>query len=185
MPQASSEQLVELMLQVAKGDESAFRQLAQHITQPCFGLAYRLLSGDRAQAEDVVQEMLIKLWTTAPRWQPTGSVMGYAHRLTYTTAMDALRKLKPTVDAEVEEVGAPETATDKVFNKQRNVVLNDVLKELPERQRMAVLLTYVQEYSQKEVAEQMDTTVKAVESLLVRAKRTLQGRVSKTWLEGM
>jgi RNA polymerase sigma-70 factor (ECF subfamily) len=173
--------LIKLMGATAAGDERAFRRLAQAVSGKSYGLACRLLNGDTALAEDAVQEMLIKLWRTAPRWQPTGSVEGYVHRLTYTTCMDILRKRKIEVTLPPEH-GIEETMTDGVFKKERQAHVQELLHMLPDRQRHAVVLTYLQELPQAQVAETMDTSVKAVESLLIRAKRTLQDKTGREWL---
>ncbi|MDD9912741.1 MAG: sigma-70 family RNA polymerase sigma factor [Alphaproteobacteria bacterium] len=174
-------ELQQLMLSTAKGDEKAFRQLAQAVGQGAYGLAYRLLNGDTASAEDAVQEMLIKLWQTAPRWEPKGSVKSYVYRLTYTTCMDKLRKNKPVTEL-TEDFGTPETATNQIFTKQRQDHIYEALNKLPERQRSAVVLTYLQEMPQKDVADTLGTSVKAVESLLIRAKQALRQTTAREWI---
>ena len=173
-----------LMQLVAEGDEKAFRRLAKEAGPCAFVLANRLLDGDLAEAEDVVQNVLVKLWQTAPRWKPIGSVMGYVHRLTYTTSMDVIRRRKLIV-GEVEEQGANETVTSSIFDKQRKQHVYGILQGLPERQRVAVVMTYLQEMPQKEVAKTMNTSVKAVESLLTRAKRSLAGTAKEQFIREM
>jgi RNA polymerase sigma-70 factor (ECF subfamily) len=173
--------LATLMSATATGDEKSFRLLARAVSGKSYGLACRLLNGDTALAEDAVQDMLIKLWRTAPRWKPVGSVEGYVHRLTYTSCMDILRKRKIEVELPPEH-GAEETVTNGVFKKERQAHVQKLLQLLPERQRHAVILSYLQELPQAQVAETMDTSVKAVESLLIRAKRTLQDKTGREWL---
>lgn len=86
--------LTEYLLQSAEGDQKAFRRLAEALGQKIFALAFRLLSGDRAAAEDVSQDVLVKLWQFAPKWQAGGSVQAWVSRLTYNACMDIHRARK-------------------------------------------------------------------------------------------
>lgn len=163
------------MRAAAGGDQTAFRHLAKELGPRMYGLAARLAGGNGAAAEDIVQEVLVKLWQNAPKWQPEGAVEGYASKLVYTTAMDYHRRQKPTqsLDDATMEIPAPETVTDGIAHKQTRSLLLGALAKLPERQQQAVTLAYFHEYRAQDIATTLGTTEKAVESLLVRARRTL------------
>lgn len=170
----NNEQLTAWLVQAGDGDETAFRHLAQTLGPRMYGLAARLSDGNSAVAEDVVQEVLIKLWQQAPRWEVGGSVAAFASRMVYTTAMDHHRKKLPTV-AELPEIAEPETMTSGIAQQQTRSLLLGALSQLPERQQQAVSLAYFHEYRAQDIAHALGTTEKAVESLLVRARKTLAG----------
>ncbi len=165
--------LTEYMERVAKGDERAFRELSNALGQKIFALAYRLLSGDRATAEDVSQEVLIKLWQFAPKWQSGGSVQGFVSRITYNACMDVHRSRKNKNEELPEQIEVPETATATVMTNEYRSLLLQAIERLPERQGEALLLTYFHENSRKEVANAMKTTEKAVEHLIARGLKAL------------
>jgi RNA polymerase sigma-70 factor (ECF subfamily) len=167
-----------LMQRVAKGDTKAFRHLAHALGQRMFNLAYRLLDGQRAAAEDAVQEAMIKLWRNAPKWKPDGSVESYISRLVYTASMDQRRKHKP-YDEIPEELSATENPFEDAMKHQNRQHLLAAIETLPERQRQAVLLHYMEDQSQNSVAKILGTSEKAIERLLARARTQLQNLMNK------
>ena len=138
-------ELTQLMKKVANGDQVAFRTLSNAMSQKIFAMAYRFLSGDRASAEDVTQDVLIKLWQYAPRWEAGGSVQAWISRLTYNASMDVHRSRKNKSEEIPETVSVPETASDTVLQKEYKDILLRAIKSLPERQQEALLLTYFHE----------------------------------------
>ena len=167
-------ELTRLMKKTAEGDEAAFRALSSGLGQKIFALAYRFLSGDRASAEDVTQDVLIKLWQYAPRWEAGGSVQGWVSRLTYNASMDVHRARKNKSDEIPETLSVPETASDTVLTTEYRRILLQAIKNLPERQQEALLLTYFHENSRRDVAHSMQTTEKAVEHLVARGLKALE-----------
>lgn len=174
-PPDKNAELTALMEQTAHGNQQAFRLLARQLGPRMHGLAARLVSGNAAQAEDIVQEALIKLWQQAPKWQSGGSVSAYASRLVYTLAMDHHRRSRPTtsLDDGTLDIPEPETVTNGIAHQQARHLLLGAMAHLPERQQQAVTLAYFHEYRTAEVATALGTTEKAAESLLVRARKAL------------
>ncbi|RYG61433.1 MAG: sigma-70 family RNA polymerase sigma factor [Alphaproteobacteria bacterium] len=173
---ADNAQLTTWLQAAAEGDQSAFRHLAQTLGPRMYGLAARLCDGNSAVAQDVVQEVLIKLWQQAPRWQSGGSVAAFASRLVYTTAMDHHRRKGSTISLSADdapEIPEPETVTGHIEQTQTRRQLLGALSQLPERQQQAVALAYFHEYRAQDIATALGTTEKAVESLLVRARKSL------------
>ena len=132
---------------------------------------------DAALAEDAVQDVLIKIWQTAPRWKSGGSVIGFISRLTYTTCIDAYRR-KPKATTPLDEdrddlLGMEESSTSALLRKEQNAFLLEAIDKLPKRQQEAILLTYFHENERREVAQTMATTEKAVEHLIARGLKTL------------
>lgn len=170
----NNDQLTAWLVAAGNGDQSAFRKLAEALGPRMYGLAARLSDGSHAVAEDVVQEVLIKLWQQAPRWVVGGSVAAYASRMVYTTAMDNhRRKLPTTATGELPEIPEPETITGGIEHQQTRAMLLGALAQLPERQQQAVTLAYFHEYRSQDIATALGTSEKAVESLLVRARKSL------------
>lgn len=163
----------ELMSKVAKGDQIAFRKLANALGQRMFHLAYRLMGYQRGPAEDAVQEALIKLWKYAPNWEPTGSVQAYVSRMVYTSCMDLHRKEKPTEELP-EEIPQQDTVLDIILDRQQREQLLGAIDQLPKRQKDAVLLHYMGEHSQRHVAQMLGTTEKGIERLLARGRKNLR-----------
>ena len=167
-------ELVAYMKLSAAGDQMAFRALAEALNQRIFTLAFRFLSGDRAMAEDITQDVLIKLWQYAPRWEAGGSVIGWVSRTTYNACMDIHRARKNKNDELPEDIREEETVSDVLLTKEYRRILLQAIKDLPERQQEAILLTYFHENSRRDVAATMKTTEKSVEHLVARGLRTLE-----------
>ena len=162
-----------LMLEAGNGNQHSFQLLARSLTQRMFNLAYRLMGYQRSAAEDAVQDALIKLWTSAPNWKPTGSVDAYASRLVYTSCMDIHRRTK-TTDELPEEIAQPDTILNTILDTEQRKMLLQAIGQLPERQKEAILLHYMGENSQRHVAAMLGTTEKSIERLLARGRKRLR-----------
>jgi RNA polymerase sigma-70 factor (ECF subfamily) len=162
-----------LMEQSAKGDARAFGDLTRLIGQRMFALAYRLMGNNAAAAEDAVQDALIKLWMNAPRWQPTGTVLSYALTVVHHCCMDLHRKHKVTSELQDTVCDGAELVVDRMVENEQRVLLMAGIDRLPERQKTAVLLSYFSNESNRKIGEAMNISEGAVESLLVRARKTL------------
>jgi RNA polymerase sigma-70 factor, ECF subfamily len=173
----------ELMTKAAAGDQNAFRFLAKNLGQKMFRLACRLTNYNQAMAEDAVQEALLKLWRTAPNWEPRASVEAYASRLVYTSCMDLHRRTKRTEEIP-EDIAVNDDVLDNLMSRDQRKQLIAAIDKLPTNQRQAVLLFYMDEHSQRNVAHMMGTTEKAVERLLARARANLHGLLPTSMKEG-
>jgi RNA polymerase sigma-70 factor (ECF subfamily) len=167
-----------LMARVARGDEPAFRQLSRRHLPAMLGLARRIL-GNAADAEDVAQEAMLRVWTHAPRWQPLAAFRTWLTRVVVNLCLDRKRRAPwVALEAAGEIVDPAPGATDKAEQDERERLVNAAIAELPARQRMAIVLTYGDGMSNAEVADILDTSVSAVETLLVRGKQNLRARLS-------
>ena len=163
-----------LMARVAKGDEAAYRTLSLRHVGAMLGLARRIL-GNAADAEDVVQEAMLRVWTHAPRWQPLAAFRTWLTRIVVNLCLDRKRKA-PWVDLDqAGEIADPSPdAGETAEQNERDRLVQQAIGKLPARQRTAIVLTYGDGMSNAEVAEVMGTTVSAIETLLVRAKQNLR-----------
>lgn len=173
-----------LMGRVAKGDEAAYRLLSRRHVPAMLGLARRIL-GNAADAEDVVQEAMLRVWTHAPRWEPLAAFRTWLTRIVVNLCLDRKRKA-PWVDLEAAgEIADPApNAGDEAERNERDRLVDQAIAQLPDRQRTAIVLTYGEGMSNAEVAEVMGTTVSAVETLLVRGKQGLRRALGDTTDEG-
>jgi len=162
------------MARVARGDERAFQQLSRRHLPAMLGLARRIL-GNAAEAEDVAQEAFMRVWTHAPRWQPLAQFRTWLTRIVTNLCLDRKRRA-PWVELEAagDIVDPALGASDKVEGDERERMLTAAIEKLPLRQRSAIVLTYGEGMSNAQVAEILDTSVSAVETLLVRGKQNLR-----------
>lgn len=163
-----------LMARVARGDERAFQVLARRHLPAMLGLARRILR-NAAEAEDVAQEALLRVWTHAPRWQPLALFRTWLSRVVVNLCLDRKRRA-PWVELEAagDIVDPSPGATEKAEADERERMVAGAIDKLPARQRSAIMLTYGEGMSNAEVAEILDTSVSAVETLLVRGKQNLR-----------
>lgn len=163
-----------LLVLYANGDASAARALTLRLTPKVFGHAFRVL-GDRAEAEDVAQEALIRLWKQATEWrQGEAKVTTWLYRVVANLCTDRLRKGRGVaLDAIPEPEDDAESPAEAMQQKSRQAALQEALMELPDRQRQAVVLRHIEGMSNPEIAQIMDIGVEAVESLTARGKRAL------------
>ena len=167
-----------LLVAFANGDASAGRALVERLGPRLFAYATRVL-GDRAEAEDVVQEAMMKLWKIAPDWrQGEAQVSTWIYRVTANLCTDRLRRRKTRAQVTIESVAEPEAdmpgAVEQMTEARRAEALQAALESLPERQREAVVLRHLEGLSNPEIAEIMDIGIEAVESLTARGKRSLK-----------
>lgn len=163
-----------LLVLFANGDSTAARALTVRLTPVVMAHAYRLL-GNRAEAEDVAQEAMLRLWKIAPEWrQGEAKVTTWLYRVVANLCTDRLRKAR---GVGIDEVPEPEdgaaSAAETMQDKARAEALQQALDDLPERQRQAVVLRHIEGLGNPEIAEIMEISTEAVESLTARGKRAL------------
>lgn len=163
-----------LLVAFGNGDREAARILTARLTPRVLGYAFRML-GDRAEAEDVAQEAMLRLWKIAEEWrQGEAKVTTWLYRVVANLCTDRLRRKKGVGLDQIEEpVDETPGALDGLVNEQRQSALKEAFAALPERQRQAVVLRHIEGFSNPEIAEVMDIKVEAVESLTARGKRGL------------
>jgi RNA polymerase sigma-70 factor (ECF subfamily) len=167
---------VELMRSCQAGDEEAFAKLVHRHATRAYGLAYRML-GNAHDAEDVVQEVFIKIWRKPCLWDEGRQCRfsTWLHRVVVHKCLDYRRKRKDAEDIDAMELPAPgrEFGHD-VDQAQRLRRVHQAIQNLPQRQRAAIVLCYQEGYSQKEATAILGVSIKALESLLSRAKTALK-----------
>lgn len=164
-----------LLARYAAGDEAAARLLSAALLPRVYGHAVRVL-GDRAEAEDVAQDAMMRLWRVAPEWR-TGEakVSTWLYRVVANLCTDRLRARRTTGMEDVPEPVDPAlSAEGRLQEAARQDALQAALATLPERQRQAVVLRHIEGLANPEIATILDVGVEAVESLTARGKRALK-----------
>jgi RNA polymerase sigma-70 factor, ECF subfamily len=179
----------DLMARIAKGDGDAFEILVDRHQASVLNLIYRFI-GDRTQAKDLAQEVFIKVWQAAKTYRPEAKFRTWIYRIATNVCFNELKSARHkkwfsfhqsddhrgnTIEETLSD-SAP-SVEDLLLEKERSRQISDALQSLPDNQRMALVLKRYDDLSYAEIAQIIGCSVSAVESLLVRAKRTLQEKL--------
>ncbi len=167
----------DLMNAISLKNAEAYRTLATRYMDDLFFLARRILR-DPSEAEDVVQNVFLRIWEEPARWQPAkGRLKAWLWAITSNACRDVLRKSKRLVhsDGGFEEFASPQAAPDRKAEAvdQLNHILQQIAA-LPEGQQTALYLQVYDDLSYKEIASVMNVSADAVESLIARARKNLR-----------
>ena len=164
-----------LLDRLAANDEVAFRTLVERHIDRAYAIALRIV-GNAADAEDVVQDTMLKVWTHRGRWQQGRAKFStWLYRVVSNRCIDLRRKPRTeNVDAVPEVADTQPDASSVIERNEVGNLLEVAMQRLPEQQRVAVILSYHENMSNGEIADVMDTTVAAVESLLKRGRQQLR-----------
>jgi RNA polymerase sigma-70 factor, ECF subfamily len=179
----------DLMARVAKGDDEAFEILVNRHQTSISNLIYRFV-GDRTQAKDLAQEVFLRVWQAAKTYEPKAKFTTWIYRIATNLCLNELKsahrrrwfpfhRSDEDEGSSIEETlsdGSP-SAEDLVLTREQSRRISDALRDLPANQRMALVLKRYDDLSYQEIAQILGCSVSAVESLLVRAKRTLQEKL--------
>jgi len=168
-----------LLVLYANGDRAAAQALVMRLTPMVMGYAARLLN-DRTEAEDVAQEAMLRLWKTAPDWrQGEAKVSTWLYRVVSNLCTDRLRKKRGVaLDSVPEPEDDKPSASQRMIDTQRTAALYEALDRLPDRQRQAVVLRHIEGAMNPEIAQILEISVEAVESLTARGKRALKAALA-------
>lgn len=163
-----------LLVLYGNGDGAAARALTLRLGPLAFRLAVRMLN-DRAEAEDLVQEAMLRLWKIAPEWRAgEAKISTWLYRVVTNLATDRLRRRRGVgLDEAPELPDGTASALERMIDEDRAQALEMALAQLPARQRQAVVLRHLEGLSNPEIAAAMEIGVEAVESLTARGKRAL------------
>lgn len=173
-----------LLTAIAKRDDGAFRTLMLRHLSAVVATARRILRDD-GDSEDVAQEVFLKLWNGADQLE-LGAIGArpWLRRVAMNVAIDRLRKSRrlDVTDAPPEQSAAPDQLAH-LGARDTAAAVEEALRQLPERQRVALSLFHFEELSQRDVAELMDVSEDALESLLARGRRKLRDLLRDEWQE--
>lgn len=164
------------MKQVASGEYEAFEELVRRHQSTAIGLAYNLVN-NTSRAEEIAQEAFLKILRNAESYEPSASFKTYLSRVVSRLCYDHSEKNKPTSYDPKQSFGNETDATDpleETLDNERREAVQAALEELPQRQRTAIVLQTLEDFTYEEIADTMETTKKAVERLLSRARNKLK-----------
>ena len=166
-----------VLRRVARGDQAALAELIRRHQGRLYQVAYRLLQ-DPLEAEDALQEVFLKVYEHAHRFEPQATVSAWLHRITANHCLNLLRRRRP--QESLDQEGGPnppdpgasplEILEEHDLNRQ----LEELLNSLPENQRRALVLKRFAGLSYQEIGAELGLSPQAVDGLLKRARQFLK-----------
>ena len=180
---------VQLMLDVKGGDEQSFELLLQRYRMPLVNFLFRMVK-NREQAEDLAQEVFIRVYRAREQYVPTAKFTTWLFRIATNLALNSLRdhrhqKLEMSIDAPLTEGEDGDerpfevadkhlTVEQELVEEERKKMIRRAIEKLPDKQRAAVLLHKYQELDYAEIAKILSCSESALKSLLFRAYEMLR-----------
>ncbi|MEZ0298078.1 MAG: RNA polymerase sigma factor [Candidatus Methylacidiphilales bacterium] len=182
---------VELMRRVARQDDHAFRLLVERHQSAVYGTILKML-GDPIEAEDIAQQVFIRVYRAAPQYQPSAQFRTWLFTIVRNLVFNEHRRRsrawffsidqQPEEESDAPAFELPDTLTKaadrEVMDREMMESIDKAILSLPEQQRIAVVLRRYDEFSYDEIAEVMKVSVPSVKSLLFRARETLRQKLS-------
>jgi len=168
-----------LLALVQEGSHPAFAELVRRHTERYYRLAFRYLQ-NREAAEDMVQDAFLKLWEDPNRWHADKNTKftTWFYRVVVNLCLDLHKKKQPSeLNEDMPIIDDRESADEAMQRKQQQIALEGAIAALPERQRTAINLCYDEGLSNQDAADVMAINLKALQSLVMRAKATLKERL--------
>src|SRR6266487_5754829 len=179
---------VRLMQLVSGGDASAFEKLIDRHQSLVAGTVARML-GSNSDVEDIAQQVLIRVWKSARRYVPRAKFTTWLLKITRNLVFNELRRAKRHAHVPLQ----PETGTEdpplkdeaqstpdaSLLEVELRRKIEEAILQLPEAQRMALVLRRYEQLTYDQIAEVLDLSVPAVKSVLFRARTELRSRLSK------
>jgi len=171
----------QLMAKVKQGDQAAFAQLVHRHVNTLYSYALRL-SKTPANAEDLVQESWLSAWTNAASFDPEKArLTTWLHRILHNRFIDGVRKKTEVLDPDAIDAALTEGGlSESLVLEERLTALNRRINQLPGEQRAALVLRHFQGFGNEDISHILGVSVRAVESLLARARRTLRNQEQQT-----
>lgn len=172
-----------LIQRVSEGDLAAFESLVRRHQTSALRLAQRFLN-DPHEAEDLAQEAFLQVFRQSHRYNPNAaSFKTWFFTILANLCRNTIKKRRLHYYDELPEVvGGSNPDSEFELSRQRRALAEAIFR-LPENQRLAFILCHYEEFSYAEAARSLDLSIKAVESLLVRAKRSLRKQLSELRVE--
>src|SRR5438093_12213053 len=177
-----------LMQLVGRGDTGAFEQLIERHQALVAGTVARML-GANSDVEDIAQQVFIRVWKSARRYVPRAKFTTWLLKITRNLVFNELRRVKRHAHVPLQpEPGAEDpplkdetqpTPDASLLERELQRTIEEAILQLPEAQRMALVLRRYEQLSYEQIAEVLDLSVPAVKSVLFRARTELRLRLSK------
>lgn len=177
------------MARIKTGDTEALRELIEAHQHRVIGTVAKML-GDDSDAEDIAQQVFIRVWKSAARYEPTAKFTTWLFKITRNLVFNELRRRKRhpahSLDAATEDdrpMQAPDPGTkapdDTLLNEEMQAAIQKAIDELPEIQRMAIVLRRYDDIPYEDIGEILGLSVPAVKSVLFRARTELREKLKR------
>lgn len=183
----------DLMGRVRLGNKHAFEVLIRRHQRSVLNFIFRFM-GHRTEAEDLTQEVFLRIWKAAGTYKPEAKFTTWLYRIATNICINKQRSIRirrlfakfhsaeqrrrskdSSIIGEGAELLTPE---DRLIDSEQSVRLLNALNELPTSQRLAIVLKIYDEMSYQEISQIMDRSISAVDSLLIRAKKNLREKLT-------
>ena len=175
-----------LICLIGDGSHPAFATLVRRHTNRFYRIAYRLVS-NKDDAEDVVQEAFLRIWDRPNLWNPGkgAKFTTWFYKVIINLCFDHNKKKRPLALPEGIELTDQNPGQEALFDAhRRQAMLERCIRELPQRQQLALNLCFYEGLSHHDAAQIVGVKVKALQSLIMRAKTTLKKKVDRFLLGG-
>ena len=159
--------------------EISFQNDVLPLKNKLFRLALRITL-NREEAEDVVQDTLIKVWNARDRWQELDSIEAYSLTIARNLSLDRIKKMDNQNDSleeqTVERLDSASTPSEQMIQKDKLNIVRNMINELPEKQRSCLQLRDIEGKAYKEIADILGITEEQVKVNIFRARQTVKQR---------
>lgn len=179
----ANEYHVRLMMEVKQGDINAFEKIVEIHQGAVIGTVAKML-GDMGDAEDIAQQVFIRVWKSAARYEPSAKFTTWMFTITRNLVFNEMRRRqrKPSVSMDEREeeynLHAPDESglapDQQVLENELVKAIDSAIQALPEKQRLAVILRRYEDRSYEEIGDVLGLSLPAVKSLLFRARAQLK-----------
>jgi len=178
----------DLMVRVSHGDDAAFEKLVSLFQRPVLNAIYRYM-GDAVLAEDLAQEVFLKIYKARQRYKPLAKFETWLHRIVFNVVVNesqsrkrrkciSLDTLKEKGQGAAEFLNANSPLpVEELKKRELHQLVRDTVMELPSNQRMVLILNKFQDMSYQEIAKTLSTSVEAVKSMLFRAREKVRNKL--------
>lgn len=175
-----------LLNKLKKGDQSSFKELFDNYHAYIFNVCYRFV-GDIHEAEDATQDVFIKIYRSIRKFRGDSSLSSWIYRIAVNTCLNLQRRKKFNYYVSLDFLMA-DKSSDQPFDvdnipdvqlerAEKERIVQEAIRSLPARQQTAIILQRYEELSYEEIAEVMQTSIPAVESLIHRAREKLSAKL--------
>ena len=159
--------------------EISFRNDVLPLKDKLFRLALRITL-NREEAEDIVQDTLIKVWNSRDRWQQLDSIEAYSLTVARNLSLDRIKKMEnqngSLEDEKTERLDATSNPSERMIQKDKLDIVKRMIDELPEKQRSCIQLRDIEGKAYKDIAQILGITEEPVKINIFRARQTIKQR---------
>lgn len=181
---------IKLMLELKNGNIKAYEEIVRRYKKPIINMIYKNTSGNKEDAEDLAQEVFIRVYNARENYKPKSKFSTWIFKITYNICIDFLRKFKRTEglvektdgghELLIEQIPDPKLLEEEINKNELQLLIRNAVDSLTPQQKTAVILSKFEDLSNEEIAKVLGCSVSAVKSILHRAKLGLKEKLIKS-----